>query len=85
MHAWLLARDNRSKRPLSLESIEFCCYGNSKVIFIRLTWKAYCLALYREVTMFESVDEKKGGMPWGVIAGLIAFAGLVAVGYFAVT
>jgi hypothetical protein len=35
--------------------------------------------------MFESVDEKKGGMPWGVIAGLIAFAGLVAVGYFAVT
>lgn len=35
--------------------------------------------------MFESVDEKKGGMPWGVIAGLLAFAGLVVAGYFAVT
>lgn len=35
--------------------------------------------------MFESVDEKKGGMPWGVIAGLIAFAGLIAAGYFVVT
>jgi hypothetical protein len=35
--------------------------------------------------MFESVEEKKGGMPWGVIAGLIAFAGLLAAGYFVIT
>ena len=35
--------------------------------------------------MFDSVEEKKSGLPWGVIAGLIAFAGLVATGYFVVT
>jgi hypothetical protein len=35
--------------------------------------------------MFESVDEKKRGMPWGVIAGLIAFAGLLVAGYFVVS
>ena len=35
--------------------------------------------------MFESVDEKKGGMPWGVIAGLLAFAALVVAGYFVVS
>jgi hypothetical protein len=35
--------------------------------------------------MFESVEEKKGGMPWGVIAGLLAFAGLLVAGYFVVS
>lgn len=39
----------------------------------------------REVIMFESVEEKKGGTPWGVIAGLVAFAGLLAAGYFVIT
>ena len=35
--------------------------------------------------MFESVEEKKSGMPWGVIAGLVAFAALLTAGYFVVT
>ena len=35
--------------------------------------------------MFESVEGKKGGMPWGVIAGLVAFAALLAAGYFVVS
>jgi hypothetical protein len=35
--------------------------------------------------MFDSVDEKKGGVPWGMIAGLLAFAGLLVAGYFAVS
>jgi hypothetical protein len=35
--------------------------------------------------MFESVEEKKSGMPWGVIAGLVAFAGLLVAGYFFVS
>ncbi len=35
--------------------------------------------------MFESVEEKKSGMPWGVIAGLLAFAALVVAGYFVVS
>jgi hypothetical protein len=35
--------------------------------------------------MFDGVDEKRGGIPWGVISGLVAFAALLVVGYFVVT
>ena len=32
--------------------------------------------------MFDAVEEKKGGMPWVLVGGLAAFAGLLAAGYF---
>lgn len=36
--------------------------------------------------MFETaVQERHIGVPWGVIAGLIAFAALLVGGYFLVT
>jgi hypothetical protein len=52
---------------------------------IRLTERSVCYLIHREVIMFESVDEKRGGMPWGMIAGLLAFAGLLVAGYFVVS
>ena len=31
--------------------------------------------------MFDGVDKKSGGIPWGIITGLAAFGVLLAVGY----
>jgi hypothetical protein len=31
--------------------------------------------------MFEAVEERKAGMPWGILGGLAAFGALLAVGY----
>lgn len=52
---------------------------------IRLTCGSISLLIYQEVIMFESVEEKKSGFPWGVIAGVLAFGALLAAGYFVVT
>lgn len=37
--------------------------------------------------MFSQVgeNEKGGGMPWGVLGGLLGFAALLAVGYMMIT
>ena len=35
--------------------------------------------------MFDDVEKKSGGVPWGLITGLAAFVGLLAVGYLIVT
>lgn len=35
--------------------------------------------------MFDAVEEKKGGLPWGILGGLLAFAALLAVGYLMVS
>ncbi len=32
--------------------------------------------------MFDAVEEKKGGVPWGIVGGLAAFAALLVAGYF---
>lgn len=34
--------------------------------------------------MFDAVEEKKGGIPWVLIGGLVAFGGLIAAGYMMV-
>ena len=35
--------------------------------------------------MFDEVEKRSGGVPWGLITGLAAFVALLAVGYFVVT
>jgi hypothetical protein len=35
--------------------------------------------------MFDAVEERKGGVPWGILGGLAAFAALLAAGYFIIT
>jgi hypothetical protein len=36
--------------------------------------------------MFETaVQEKRTGILWGIVAGLVAFAGLLATGYMLIT
>ncbi len=35
--------------------------------------------------MFDEVEKKSGGIPWGVITGLAAFGVLLAVGYMIVS
>lgn len=32
--------------------------------------------------MFDAVEEKRGGVPWGILGGLLAFGGLLVAGYF---
>jgi hypothetical protein len=35
--------------------------------------------------MFDAVEERKGGVPWGILGGLAAFAALLAAGYFIIS
>ncbi len=35
--------------------------------------------------MFDAVDGKQGGMPWGMLGGLVAFAALLVAGYYIIT
>lgn len=34
--------------------------------------------------MFDAVEERKGGVPWGILGGLAAFGALLVAGYFMV-
>lgn len=35
--------------------------------------------------MFSQVGEKGGGMPWGILGGILGFAALLVAGYLMIT
>jgi hypothetical protein len=35
--------------------------------------------------MFDQVEDKSGAKPWGILGGLLAFAAILAAGYYMIT
>jgi hypothetical protein len=75
-----------SARPWTVASQSLSARG----IFLHLLTNQIALTSFNTVKeqlhMFETaVQEKRTGLIWGVLAGVVAFAGLLATGYMLIT